>query len=423
MNLLTLPIDMQLAILEVFTSSFDTLDSRRQKSILNAIIACKHLYSIGLPLLYREAIVEALTDKVYSFFQALPETGGYIRKLRITQKCEHYRIGKPKIHPRYRQHDHMLAPDRLAMIGRYCCNLVALFIGWDCRQTSSDTNLDRFRFVGIECLKELIQQCRTVETLVVPSSLIIRGSLSWLKRLYLSRDSVGPNSFLRVIESCKNIQELYVADFYTIGVHSFLQGLELLPQLEVLHIQEEYRKRGYPGDPTPIYTLLQRLPLQNCNIHSLVLRCLGVSSLWPPITPESYPVLRFLELSFCFPLAMFISSSEFLGDVAPFLSNLRALRILHLDTRFYSLDSSCFNVIQRPSLQIYTLPRSHPVGRISSDHLRPLKDDSNSWWMTSVDWVGHRIDRLMDGWTSRYYREGTADDDTELWSQNIRELN
>lgn len=294
-----------------------------RRHLLNSVKTCRDLYSVGFPYLYHDVLLTTYR-KSKSFFKALSKNGPFIRRLRINEECLE-KLYYQKFLVEFDDHNHILNIKRLAAIARYCTNLRVLFLGWN-HEPAWDKSV----------LKLFTQQRTTLQAVVLPtfdmsdlghSVLRFYATLNSLRQLRLTTQNMGDPLVMDVARSCSELRDVYLNGCYFPDTEVFVSFLKLIPQLEVLHFNNEGCEDDYSNPelhPYFVPDLLSKLPLQNRKLRTLVLRNLAIPHL-PHITTESYPTLRVLDIS------LRQSQLSKIENLVGFLQALQALQILHID--------------------------------------------------------------------------------------------
>jgi F-box-like len=320
----TLPIEILRSIFKILNAGPSHLYER--PDILNATKTCKALYSVGLPYLYHDVIIQKYS-RSESFFEALPRNGRFVRRLRIEEECIDSRdYDDGYVH--YFCNKHNLNSEKFAAIARYCTDLQVLYVGWS-----------HFREWNPSVLKLFTGQRTTLQTVVLPtigmtdsghSVLRFYATLSRLRELRLTSQYMADPLIFAIARSCTELRDIYLYRCHIFSVEKFLAFLELIPNLEILHLLGE-QNEDLINDNVSISSfvpdLLSKLPLQNRKLCTLILQNVFISRI-PYITPQSFPNLRVLDISW-----RAGESPEKIENLVNFLESLENLQFLHIDDR------------------------------------------------------------------------------------------
>jgi hypothetical protein len=135
-------------------------------------------------------------------------------------------------------------------------------------------------------LESFSQQRRTLTALVLPmfdmagsgdSVLRFYTTLTSLRQMRLTSRNVANPLVMDVARSCTELRDIYLDDCEFSTAKSLLAFLNLVPNLDVLHLQGgEYQSLV---EPSLIPDLLSTLPLQNRKIRTLALHHLYIPRL------------------------------------------------------------------------------------------------------------------------------------------------
>jgi hypothetical protein len=433
MSLDALPPEINGLIFVALNNSFHPKYNRRD--VLNAMLTCKKLHSVGLPYLYTDVILQNV-EKAFSFFIRLPDLGHFVRRLRIEEECDVYK----KRQNGFYVHRHIIAPDRLHAVARYCCNLKVLFIGWSCLQTP--THVAENMNDGLDSwMERFVDQRPTLEALVIQSGfsavappysshrnrgpgphevdVALLAHLNSLRELRFDGNSsfdadIGLQHLTGIARSCPEIREVYFREFGPIVITSFLDFLKHLANLRTLHVvgQLFVSPNRDEDDSVNIAKLLKELPRYNRNLRTLVLRCMFLPRQFPEITTDSYPHLRVVDLSRTRWMSTILELRKQNESIIDFLGNLPALEVVHLDQTYTEFDGRIFDILPR-TVQVHTiLSEETEPGKFSNEILQGRLVDKLG--MSSM--AGLEEDRFMLHWhrpVENYYEEEEDDDDDE----------
>jgi len=323
-----------------------------------------------------------------------------VRRLRIDEEgCREF-LGSV--------HHHIKAPDRLAAIARYCTNLREFFVGWDCRDSRK---VEGYLFDGSDhWLSDFIKKRTTLESLILPERFCTDCTvknlylpLTNLTRLYVARTNYFSLShgLVEIAQSCSRLQEVHMDAVSYVSISDFVEFLTLVPALEVLSLQVlDFKSTAIhrPGkeDPHYIGLVFKTLATNNPRLHTLSLHNIRLPHIFPTITPNSFPVLRVLDM-FDFHRGRSPRSPS-IRNLLEFLKSLRALEVLHIDglnLQLFDSEELVCDAIS-PKVQVHTSIRPSKMKPAVKEAVRACRlmnhDD-----ISFKRWAGIE-DEFVRGW-------------------------